>query len=490
MMMKRSAWLWLVLIAWLAGVCESAEPTSPIRPNVVWIIADDLGPELGCYGYPDVATPNLDRLSAGGRRFTHAFATAPVCSPSRTAFITGHYQTTVGGHHHDTRDKRELPDSIKTITHLMRQAGYFVTNGKGSPVAEKRLTKSHFNFVYDPSTFFDGSDWSQRSDPTQPFFATVQIKEPHRGFVRNERPRLKAPIPPYYPEHPVTRADWGNYLASIEVLDTKVGEVLDRLDAEGVAHNTIVFFFGDHGRPHVRGKQWLYDGGLHVPLLVRWPGHVTAGAVDDRLVSLLDLMPTTLAAVGSEIPQSPGQDLLNLQWPGHDHLFAARDRCGDAIDRIRSVRTRDFKYIRNFRPDLPYLQHSGYKKLGYPVETLMKVMHQQGRWDTLLMSSTRPEEELYDLRTDPNEMVNLATEPSYHATLIALRAQLDDWIKRTGDKGEFDESETVDLAAVKAEKWAAYENAMRRRGLDPGLSDREYLQWWKRELGVENASSR
>ena len=455
------------------------------RPNVVWIISDDLGPELGCYGYAGVATPNLDRLAAEGTRYTRAFSTSPVCSSSRTAFQTGQYQTTVGRHHHRTRNLPVLPESISTVTGLMQQAGYFVSNGKGSSKAEKRLTKSDLNFVYDARTFFDGFDWSQRAEG-QPFFAQVQIKEPHRPFVKSEKPRPAALIPPYYPKHPLTRADWANYLASIEVLDQKVGDVLNRLETEGLADNTLVLFFGDHGRPHVRGKQWLYDGGLHVPLIARWPGKIQAGAVDDRLVSLLDMMPTTLAAASVNIPQLPGKNLLNPDEKGHTQLFAARDRCGDAVDRIRSVRTSDFKYIRNFHPEIPYLQHSGYKKMVYPVETLMKVMHAQGRWNTLFMAKTRPAEELYDLKADPYEMKNLAASPAYAEKLVELRNAVNQWIESTGDLGAIDEGESVDLDALKKSKWKSYEKTMKRRGLDPRLSDRAYLNWWKKELGIEN----
>jgi N-sulfoglucosamine sulfohydrolase len=470
----------------VALVLGAALPVLPAaeRPNVVWIVADDLGPELACYGYPDVATPNIDRLAASGTRYTRAFSTAPVCSSSRTAFQTGRYQTTIGGHHHDTIDKPVLPDAVATVTGLMRRAGYFVGNGRGSATLEWGLAKSHFNFVYDPRTFFDGHDWSQRA-AGQPFFAQVQIREPHRVFDKSDRPRPDAPIPPYYPEHPVTRADWANYLASVEVVDRKVGEILDRLETEGLADNTLVLFFGDHGRPHVRGKQWLYDGGLHTPLIARWPGRIAAGGVNDGLTSLLDLMPTTLAAAGVEAPDLPGANLLDPNSQGHPQLFAARDRCGDAPDRIRSVRTRDFKYIRNFHPEIPYLQHSGYKKLQYPVETLMKVLHAEGRWDSPFMSQTRPAEELYDLAADPHEMRNLAADPAHAATLAELRAAVDRWIEETGDQGAIDESKTVDVEAMKQEKWADYERAMKRRGLDPRLSDRDYLTWWERELGVE-----
>ncbi len=453
------------------------------RPNVLWIIADDLGPELGCYNYPDVATPNLDRLAAGGIRYTRAFATAPVCSSSRSAFQTGRYQTSIGCYHHLTRDKRELSDDVPTAIDLMREAGCFISHGYGI-AGGKKAAKFGVNYLYDNKTIFDGRDWAGRKKG-QPFFAQVHIGEPHRTFVKSNRPRSGAPIPPCYPDHPVTRADWANYLATIEVMDRKVGAILDRLRQDGDFDNTLIFFFGDHGRPHVRGKQWLYEGGLHTPLIVSWPAKIRGGRVESGLVSLLDVMPTSLAAVGAKVLTLPGVNLLADDWRGHEAIFGARDRCGDAPDRIRSVRTTDFKYIRNFHPEIPYLQHSGYKKLQYPVLTLMKVMHAQGRWNTPFMAETRPAEELYDLRSDPWELKNLAGDSAQAARLTGMRRALDKWMKETGDQGGTDESRTVDMDALMKEKRLYYERAMKKRGLDPDLPDREYLNWWKKELGVD-----
>lgn len=476
-----------VAVALLLCVCvlpDGCVCAADQRANIVWIIADDLGPELGCYGYPGVQTPHIDRLAREGCRYTRAFSTAPVCSASRTAMQTGHYQTTVGGHHHNTRIKPELSAATPTITQLMQQAGYFVSNGHGTRQASSRLAKSHFNFQYSARTFFDGHDWSQR-DRDQPFFASVQIKEPHRSFVRAENSRPAAPIPPYYPDHPVTRADWDNYLASIEVLDSKVGRVLDRLDEEGLTHNTLVIFFGDHGRPHVRGKQWLYDGGLHTPFVMRWPGKIRPGTVNDGLTSMLDLMPTTLAAAGLPPRALPGHDLLDPEWGGHPQLFAARDRCGDAPDRIRSIRTKTHKYIRNFHPERPYLQLSSYKKLSYPVETLMKVLYARGEWSSPFMAPTRPAEELYDLTRDPFEMHNLAGDPQHAALLQHFHQQLEDWIAATNDQGAVDESLTVDLPALLQEKRTWYERTMKKRGLDPDLSDEDYLKWLSHDLGAD-----
>ena len=207
-----------------------------------------------------------------------------------------------------------------------------------------------------------------------------------------------------------------------------------------------------------------------------------------RLVSLLDLMPTTLAAVGcrgSEKSYRGLQPARSEDWKGHEMLFAARDRCGDAPDRIRSgtdPATSSTSAI--FIPRFPIMQHSGYKKLSYPVLTVMKVLYEQGKWDTLFMADTRPAEELYDLRSDPHEMKNLAGDPAYAKKLTELRKELNQWIKATNDQGAVDESKTVDIEALMKSKREYYERTMKRRGLDPKISDQDYLEWWKKELGV------
>ena len=459
--------------------CLSAE-----RPNIIWIISDDLGPELGCYDYQGVSTPNLDRLAQNGIRYSKAFSTSPVCSASRTAFQTGHYQTYIGGHHHDTRIYPVLTAETPSLTELMQKAGYFVSNGIEKPTPAEKLAKSHLNFRYDPKTFFDGSDWSQRK-AGQPFFAQIQIREPHRPFHQSNSIREKAKIPPYYPDHPITRADWNAYLSSIEILDQKVGTILERLHHENLTDNTLIIFFGDHGRPHVRGKQWLYDGGIHVPLIISWPSKLAAKKTIPNLVSLIDLMPTTLAAAGVLVPDSlPGLNLLARDWTGHPHIFAARDRCGDASDRIRAVRDSKFKYIRNFHPELPYLQYSSYKKLEYPVETLMKYLHAEGKWNSPFMAAQRPTEELYDLSSDPYEMTNLASDPNHTEQLKKMRSLVNQWIIKTKDQGEHSEWLKVDQAKVMAEKKRYYEKKMRARGLHPALSDLDYLRWWEKQLQI------
>ncbi len=453
------------------------------RPNILWIIADDLSPELGCYGYEGVQTPHLDRLAGEGARYTSAFATAPVCSTSRSALITGVHQTTTGTHHHRTLDKQPLGKPVEPVTEILRRAGYHVCNSN-SDMSRPGKTDYNFQWTGDQS-MYDAVDWSERKEG-QPFFAQVQIHEPHRNFVaaKNTDRYQNAKIPPYYPEHPVVRKDWSDYLATIEVLDQKVGRILDRLEREGQAKSTVVFFFGDHGRPHYRDKQWLYDGGIQVPLIARWPGNITANTTRPELVSLIDVSATTLKLAGIDIPTwMHGRDMLDDDFV-RDHIFAARDRCGSTIDRIRCVRTSHFKYIRNFYPRRPYSQHSGYKLLQYPGLTAARVLHERGELQgptAKFWTKSRPAEELYDLRSDPYELRNLAGVAKHQNTLTEMRQKLADWINQSDDQGRHPES-AQSAAVAASDRW--YKSRMQQRGIDLPLDPEIYLEWWKVKLGM------
>lgn len=445
----------VLLLVSVAGPLTAAQPAKP-RPNVLWILGDDLGPDLGCYGTPLVRTPNLDRLAREGVRFTRCFTTAPVCSPSRSAWNTGVYQTRIDAQNHRSHrgDGYRLPEGVRLISQRFHDAGYFTANVTTAAPGVRASGKTDFNFLAEQP--FDGTDWSQRA-PGQPFYAQINFMEPHRGPAwpaARKQPAeelvdpAKVKLPLYYPDHPVARNDWANYLDAVHLLDTKVGAVLQRLESEGLAKDTIVVFFGDNGRCHVRDKQWLYEGGLHVPLLVRWPGgNLPAGKVETGMVSAVDISATSLALAGLPLPKGlDGQPFLGPNAKTRSEIFGARDRCDETVDRIRSVRTERYKLIRNYYPDRPYTQPNAYKEKQYPVLNLMKQLHAEGkltREQELFMAPRRPAEELYDLQTDPEEIHNLAASPEHRQVLKELEARLDHWIAETHDRGAIPEDPAV-----------------------------------------------
>src|SRR5262245_9672694 len=283
------------------------------KPNILWLIAEDFGNHLSCCGTKEVSTPNLDKLAAAGVRYSRFYTTAPVCSPSRSAFMTGMYQTTIGAHHHRSHrdDGYRLPPSVRLLTEWFRDAGYFTANIRHLPpgLGFRGTAKTDWNFT-PPEKPFDSDRWADLR-AHRPFFAQLNFAETHRPFQAPKRAdpsRLE--VPPYEPDHPVTRADRAKYLDAATELDRKVVLVLRQLEADGLADSTIVVFFGDNGQAHIRGKQFCYEEGLNVPLIIRWPKrfhaptHFRPGTVDDRLLSAIDLPPTMLSLAGAVVPVS------------------------------------------------------------------------------------------------------------------------------------------------------------------------------------------
>ena len=462
----RAATLWFGLAA-LAPIAAAGDDGAPPRPNILWIVAEDMGPELGCFGTSQVHTPHLDRLAAQGVRFTRAFTTAPVCSASRSAFMTGMYQTTIGAHNHRSHrdDGYSLPDGVRLITDWLREAGYFTANlrdltGKKGETFLRGTGKTDWNFHYEGEPF-DGARWSRLKDH-QPFYAQLNFSETHRGKAWNtshehiERPADPdaVVIPPYYPDHPLTRADWAQYLNTVMALDVKVGRVLERLEADGLADRTVVVFFADHGRAMLRGKQWPYDSGLHVPLILRWPAGIPAprgyraGSVDERLISAIDITATTLEIAGVKTPEAMQGRAFYPRTSGAErrHVFGARDRCDETVFRIRTVRDERYRYIRNLMPERAFLQRNRYKESTYPVIALMRELHERGELtpaQAVLMAPTRPAEELYDTLRDPHEIVNLIDSEEHAAVLERLRCALGEFLEESRDQGLTAEPEEV-----------------------------------------------
>jgi len=431
------------------------------RPNVLWIVVDDMSADFGCYGSAAVPTPHVDRLAAEGTRFARAFVTAPVCSPCRSALITGMYQTTIGSHHHRSGrgvEKIRLPGGVRPVPAIFREAGWYTCIGDGLPEGDEGpgrrrpgLGKTDYNFEWDPA-IYDAEDWAGRG-PGQPFFMQVQLSggklrdgggglarvraEAAAEFGAATDPATVA-LPPYLPRDPVLLADRAAYLDAVRLTDAHVGRVLARLESEGILDRTLVIFMTDHGISHVRSKQFLYDEGTHVPFVVRGPG-IPAGEVRDDLIEHIDTPAISLAAAGLPIPATmQGRDVFSPGYAPREAVFAARDRCDETVDRIRSVRTADWLYIRNFHPDRPLLQPNAYKD-AKPTLTALRTLQASGGLDPaterLLFAPTRPPEELYRWREDRWQLQNLATDPAHAAALAALRGRLDRWMADTADKG-------------------------------------------------------
>ena len=429
------------------------------RPNILWIIPDDMSANFSCYGETTIETPHVDALAAAGVKFTNAYVTAPVCSTCRSAFITGMYQTSIGAHHHRSgrgEVKIHLPENLKLVPQLFQEAGYH-TSISGWPGKKGRLGKTDYNFEWDKS-IYDGADWAGRKKG-QPFFAQIQSQggkmrgKDEKGWESISATAEKhlgsrtspdvVELPPYYPRIPELLKDWAAYLDSVRETDRMVGEIVARLKKDGDWDNTVILFMTDHGISHARGKQFMYDEGLRVPLVIAGPG-IEAGSVRTDLVEHIDIAALSLAAAGIEIPAvMQARDILAEDYTPREAVFSARDRCDETVDHMRAVRTQDFKYIRNFLPQRPYLQPCAYKDAKEILKALRRA-HAAGELNDeqeLIFRETRPPEELYDLKNDPYELKNLAADPGFSEKLVELRARLDTWMEETGDEGRSPESE-------------------------------------------------
>ncbi len=449
------------------------------KPNILWFVVDDMSANFSCYGEKAIQTPNVDRLAREGTRFTNAFVTAPVCSPCRSALITGMYQTSIGAHHHRSGRgtlKIHLPQGVIPVPKLFQQAGYYTCIGNGLPAGRgagakqgKRsgpgLGKTDYNFEWD-GAIYDSADWSGRQ-AGQPFFMQVQLGGGKlRGGTDDEAKNLlerakqefgsstdpaAVVLPPYYPRDPVLLRDWAAYLDAVRFTDKHVGDVIARLEKEGILDNTLIIFMTDHGISHARGKQFLYDEGTHVPFIVRGPG-IAAGQVRADLIEHIDMGPISLAAAGLPIPSvMHGRDVFAKDYAPRTAVFAARDRCDETVERLRSVRTDRFLYIRNFYPQRPHLQPNAYKD-GKSIVQALRSLHASGQLDplteSLLFSPTRPAEELYEWTKDRWQVTNLATDQAHRPMLEQLRARLDQWMIDTHDHGpESDAMYDSDMAA-------------------------------------------
>jgi len=438
----------------LAYAQSSSQP-----PNILWISCEDLSPHFEFYGDNSVATPNLSRLSREGITYDNVFTTAGVCAPSRCAIITGVNQVTAGGHNMRTLlntfpEKTGLPQAysivppaeIKAFPEFLRAKGYYCTNN----------SKTDYQFEAPPTVWDEVSDkatWRNRKEG-QPFFAVFNIMVTHESQVwfRKKHPMHVDPanvkLPPFYPDTKTVRNDVARFLSNVADLDSLVGGLLHQLEEDKLTDNTIIFFWSDHGDGLPFFKRELYDRGLHVPLVIRFPGKKDAGKREARLVSSIDFAPTVLSLAGIKPPSyMQGKAFLGKYKDDkpHQYIYAARDRMDSEYERVRAVRDTQYKYIRNFRPELPLYQNVEFR-LQQDMMKEMLAMRDKGELNEVQMKwfvPNKPAEELYDVRSDPYELNNLATDPKQQATLIRLRKEMDRWLVQVNDLGATDEKQLI-----------------------------------------------
>ena len=445
-------------------MCAPAHAQSPRRPNILWISNEDMSPHLGSYGDRLARTPVLDRLAKESIRFTHAFTTAPVCAPSRAAIITGMYQNAIGAQHMRTTEDRvpELPGPylavppfyVKAFPEYLRAAGYYTSN----------RAKTDYQFGV-PFTIWDDigqqAHWRNRPDRNQPFFAVFNIEVTHESQIfpsspaRKGKPLVTDPlevqVPPYYPDTPLVRQELARMYDNIADMDTRVGELLKQLEDDGLADSTIVFYWSDHGDGVPRAKRSLYDSGLRVPLMIRWPKGLnpplTPGAVNSQMVSFIDLAPTVLALAGLEVPaHMQGRVLVGPKASAEpEFVFAARDRMDIEYDMMRSARDKRYLYIRNFAPELPYVGFIIYRNQSDIMQEWLRLQAERKLTGpaALWMRTQRPPEELYDTTADPHQVNNLAGDAAQRTRLEQMRRATESWMTRINDQGLINEPEMI-----------------------------------------------
>lgn len=444
------------LLALVAALVAITPSVAADRPNILWITSEDNSPYLGCYGDEQAQTPHLDRLAAQGVRYRHAFANAPVCSTTRTTMITGLYATSLGAQHH--RSKVLIPARFNLYPQDLRAAGYYCTNN-----AKTDYNIAGRTYVWDVSS--NAAHYKNRA-ANQPFFAVFNLTTSHESQVTPKPVKLeyriapeKIKLPPYHPHTPELRRDWANYYDQMTMMDAQVGQMLDELEQSGQAENTIVVYCSDHGGALPRGKRNIHDTGTRVPLIIRFPkkwAHLAPakpGEWSEQVVSLVDLPPTFFSLCGVPIPkQYEGRAFLGDKTVApREHVFLFRGRMDERYDSVRSVRDREYRYVRNYSPHRPWGQHYSYP---FQVMPGMKSWHDAflaGKCNEVQAAywKTKPSEELYHVTQDPYELKNLVGDAAHAERLTQLRKALRDEILTSRDAGFIPEGMMQRLAGNK-----------------------------------------
>lgn len=454
------------------------------RPNIVWVMAEDMGLDLECYGMKGVSTPNLNRMAREGIRFDNCFCTNPICSPSRSAMMVGAHQNSIGAHNHRSKRDTPLPSPYKPLTYHLRGAGYTCVLGHHGVQGKGQKTDCNFKHEklgsYDGKTSFGLFDKLDEALPQDaPFYHHIQLQVTHRGdwweTVRANSPKPvdtdEIELPPYIADTPETRLDWAAYLDTVEYMDGEMGMLLDELDEKGLSDNTVVIFIADNGRCQIRGKGYLYETGIHIPLIVWAPGLVDPKdqeRLQDRMISTLDIAASVLDLSGAKMPDYlEGKPFIGREnFVGRDYVYTARDNWDEVVDCSRGVCDGRYNLIRNYKPEVPWDAHQAYLDFYRPVVHVMRRLAEAGKLDEqtgVFFRDHKPPLELYDWRNDPHELHNLARDPAYQDRLRAMEAALSRYQDTHSDTGleDANEREVKPSVAVDVREWLQREHPER-----------------------------
>ncbi|MBD1388637.1 sulfatase [Neiella sp. HB171785] len=453
------------------------------KPNILWLVVEDMSPILAAYGDNTIATPNISQLASQGVTYTNVYSTSGVCAPSRAALAMGMYPSSFGANHMRTTSNTEQtglpkyeavpPASAKMLSQYMREQGYYTTNN----------LKTDYQFKAPKAAWHENGPYAHwRHRPAgQPFFAVVNFTTTHesglfepygfrkiesRHYFSDDAERIaKLPqhhsiktkesetavhlakdsefdIPPYLPDTPLVRRDMWKMYNNLAETDRQIGAVLQQLKGDGLYDSTIIVFYADHGGPLPRQKRLIYDSGLKVPMIIRYPQAQLAGSRDDQLISFVDFAPTTMALAGLAVPEHmQGINFLSAQASPREYIHAAADRFDEVTDVIRAVKDQRFKYIRNYRPEQGYYLPLAYRERIPTMQELLRLKAQgkltpaQAQW----FRQQKPVEELFNTATDRHELNNLADHPDYQDKLAELRGELNRWLNAINDQPELPE---------------------------------------------------
>ncbi|MGJ8691408.1 MAG: sulfatase family protein [Thalassotalea sp.] len=460
------------------------------KPNILWLVIEDMSPTLPDYGDMTIATPNISRLAKEGIKYTNVYSTSGVCAPSRAALALGMYPSSVGANNmRTTSNTAETglpkygavpPANAKMLSHYMREQGYYTTNN----LKEDYQFKAPAN-AWDESGVY--AHWRNRAKD-QPFFSVVNFTTTHesglfepygirkvesRHYFSDDAERVaklprhpndktseaetpihlpkntKFTIAPYLPDTPIVQHDYWKMYNNLAETDRQIGAVLTQLEQDGLLENTIIFFYSDHGGPLPRQKRLIYDSGLKVPMIVRFPHKQYAGNVDDQLISFVDFAPTILSLTGETVPEHMhGQNFINNNSLSEkrQYIHAAADRFDGFTDVIRAVKDKQFKYIRNYRPEQGYYLPVTYREKIPTMQELLRLRAAgelsaaQAQW----FRTSKPVDELFDTINDPHELNNLAGDVKYSKKLAELQAEMDKWLAEINDTPSLPEAKLVE----------------------------------------------